>query len=384
MYTLSDYSSMITDRVRTDAYALALRQAIQPGCVCLDIGTGTGFFAILACRLGARKVIAVEPDDAIQVAREIAAANGCAERITFLQDVSTRIQLEERADVIVSDLRGVLPLLGNHLPSLIDARHRLLAPGGALIPRKDILWSAVVEAPEEYARTVPLGDECVHGVNMEAARSRIVNSWCKTHLKPENLLTQPRSWAALDYTNPEGANVRGEAAWTVERPGMGHGLLLWFDATLGEGIGFSNAPGQPKLVYGQGFLPWVHPVPLAAGDVVNVTLRADLVGADYIWGWSSRVRTSESTGRMEVKAEFRQSTFFGSKIAAAQLRKRAADHRAELNENGKIDRYILNHMDAFTSAADLAHKLFEEFPYNFPNWQDALTRVGDLAEKYSR
>jgi hypothetical protein len=87
---------------------------------------------------------------------------------------------------------------------------------------------------------------------------------------------------------------------------------------------------------------------------------------------------------MKVKAEFRQSTFFGAKIPAAQLRKRAANHRAELNEEGQIDRYILNHMDASTSAGDLAHKLAKEFPQNFPMWQDALTRVGDLAEKYGR
>lgn len=381
MYSLSGYSSMIANRVRTDAYTRALQQAIRPGCVCLDIGTGTGFFAVLACRLGARKVIAVEPDDVIQVAREVAAANGCADRITFLQDLSTRIHLQERADVIVSDLRGVLPLLGNHLPSLMDAQRRLLTPGGALIPRKDILWAAVVEAPEEYARAVPLWDEVVHGISMEAARSRIVNSWCKSHLKSENLLAAPRSWTSLDYTNLEGANVRGEANWIVERPGMGHGLLLWFDTTLLSGVGFSNAPGQPELIYGQGFFPWVHPVPLAAGDVVEVILRADLVGTDYILGWDSRIRAAGQTGR--IKAEFHQSTFFGAKLAGARLRKRAAGHRAELNEEGQIDRYILTHMDAATSVGDLARQVAEQFPGNFPTWQEALSRVGDLAEKYS-
>jgi protein arginine N-methyltransferase 1 len=382
MYSLADYNSFIADRVRTDAYARALRQAIRPGCVCLDIGTGTGFFALLACHLGARKVIAVEPDDAIQVAREVAAENGCAERITFLEDLSTRIHLEERADVIVSDLRGVLPLLGNHLPSLMDARRRLLAPGGTLIPRKDILWAAVVEGSEEYARAVPLCDEIVHGISMEAARSRIVNSWRKIHLKPEHLLTTPCPWATLDYTNLEGANVRGEADWIVERPGTGHGLLLWFDTTLIESVGFSNAPGQPELIYGQGFFPWVHPVPLAAGDVVEVTLRADLVGVDYIWGWDSRVRAGGQAG--QIKAEFPQSTFFGAKLSCAQLQKRAATHRAELNEDGQIDRYILNHMDAVASVGDLAHQVAEQFPHNFPTWQEALGRVGDLAEKYSR
>jgi protein arginine N-methyltransferase 1 len=382
MYSVAGYSSMIADRVRTDAYTRALRRAIRPGCLCLDIGTGTGFFAVLACHLGARKVIAVDPDDAIQVAREVAGANGYAERITFLQDLSTRIHLEERADVIVSDLRGILPLFENHLPSMMDARRRLLAPEGTLIPRKDILWAAVVEAPEAYARAVPLGYESVHGISMEAARSRIVNSSRKTCLKPENLLAAPCQWASLDYANLEGANVRGEVDWIVERPGTGHGLLLWFDTTLIEGVGFSNAPGQPELIYGQGFFPWVDSVPLAAGDVVEVTLRADLVGADYIWGWDSRVRSGGHDG--QIKAEFRQTTFFGAKLSCAQLQKRAAAHRAALSEDGQIDRYILNNMDAVTSVGDLARKVAEEFPRNFPTWQDALTRVGDLAEKYSR
>src|SRR5262245_46851914 len=140
MYSLFGYAQMIADRVRTDAYASALRRVLRPGGVCLDLGTGTGFFAVLACRLGARKVIAVEPNDAIHVARQVAAANGCAERITFIQDLSTRVQLTERADVIVSDLRGILPMMGHHLPNLIDARSRLLAPGGALIPQSDTLW----------------------------------------------------------------------------------------------------------------------------------------------------------------------------------------------------------------------------------------------------
>src|SRR5512137_429879 len=106
MYTLSGYLSMIADRPRMDAYTRALRQVLRPGSVCLDLGTGPGFFAVLACHLGARKVIAIEPDDAIHVARQVAAANGCAERITFIQDLSTRVHLEERADLIVSDLRG--------------------------------------------------------------------------------------------------------------------------------------------------------------------------------------------------------------------------------------------------------------------------------------
>src|SRR5579863_9313159 len=88
MYSLAGYGEMIADGVRMEAYARALRQTVKPGSVVLEIGTGPGIFAILACQLGASRVYAIEPDDIIQVAREVASANGCADRIEFLQDLS--------------------------------------------------------------------------------------------------------------------------------------------------------------------------------------------------------------------------------------------------------------------------------------------------------
>jgi len=84
---------MIADTVRTGAYAEALRRAVKAGSVVLDIGTGTGIWALLACKFGARRVYAAEPGDAIHVAREIAAANGWSDRIEFIQRLSTEVTL---------------------------------------------------------------------------------------------------------------------------------------------------------------------------------------------------------------------------------------------------------------------------------------------------
>src|SRR5437870_1780607 len=114
LYSIYAYGRMIADNVRMAAYVQALRQSVKPNSVVLDIGTGTGIFALLACQFGARKVYAIEPDDAIQVARDIAVANGYAERIEFIQNLSTKVMLPERADVIISDLRGVLPWFQQH------------------------------------------------------------------------------------------------------------------------------------------------------------------------------------------------------------------------------------------------------------------------------
>jgi SAM-dependent methyltransferase len=145
MYSVHDYGAMIADRVRMDAYSHALRMAVSPGSVVLDLGSGAGIFALLACRLGARHVYAIEPSNIIEVGREIAAANNYGGQITFVQQRSEQVSLPERVDVIVSDMRGVLPWLGGNLRALIDARERFLAPGGTIIGRRDTLWAAVVK-----------------------------------------------------------------------------------------------------------------------------------------------------------------------------------------------------------------------------------------------
>src|SRR5229473_1512043 len=181
MYNLGGYGSMIADRVRVEAYAAALRKSVREGSVVLEIGTGPGIFAVLACQFGAGRVYAIEPGEIIQVAREVAAANGCADKIEFLEELSNRVILPVRADVILSDLRGVLPLFQRHVPAIVDARRRFLAPGGTLIPRKDTLWAAIVEAPKLYNDLVNPWEHNAFSQDLSAARRLVLNNIKKVH-----------------------------------------------------------------------------------------------------------------------------------------------------------------------------------------------------------
>src|SRR3954463_12958845 len=110
MYSLRDYGEMVADELRTQSYARALQRCVRPGSVVLDIGTGTGILALLACRYGARRVFAVEPSESIEVAREMARAHGVEARIDFFQALSTDFTLPDPADVVFSALHGILPL----------------------------------------------------------------------------------------------------------------------------------------------------------------------------------------------------------------------------------------------------------------------------------
>ena len=373
---------MIADRTRMDAYTAALEAVVRPGAVVLDLGAGPGIFALLACRLGARHVHALEPDTVIELARTLASAHDCQDRITFHQALSTRVDLPEPADVVVSDLRSVLPLFEHHIPSLVDVRERLLAPGGVLVPRTDTVWVALARAPELYRPFREPWAENRLGLDLTAGREPAVNRWVRVDAPADCLLAGPRLWARLDYATVGDPDVSGTLVWTMERSGTAHGLLAWFDAELAPGIGFSTAPGGPGTVYGQAFFPLAEPVALAEGDSVEVELRADLVGDDYMWRWNTVVREGGGLGP-QVKARFAQSTFLGGVLSPAGLRKRAADFVPVLSPRARVDATILGLMDGTRSLEAVARAVAERFPERFRSWEDALGRVGELSERHA-
>lgn len=379
MYRLHQYGNMINDKIRVEAYAQAMRQAIRPGCVVLDIGTGPGFFALLACQLGAGRVYALDPNEAVRVGPQLAAANGYAAQIVFIEDVSTNVTLPEPADVIISDLRGVLPLNKNHIESIIDARQRLLAPGGTLIPLRDKLWATLVEAPGSYAKRFAPWEQNDYNLDLGAARDLISHGLYRGRVKSaEQFLAPPQVWATLDYQSIAGPHAQAELGWEVSRAGTAHGLSLWFEAILAEEISYDTRPDGPPSVYGSGFLPLSQPITVAVGDEIQLSLRADLISGSYIWTWKTRVLTPGG----QVKASFKQSTFLGRIPAPLHLSQQADHHQPALNEVGQIDHFILSLMTGEHALDDIAHQVAARFPERFPNHQDARDRVNRLSRMY--
>ncbi len=381
MYDLGSYGSMVADRVRVDAYSQALRKTVREGSVVVEIGTGPGIFAVLACQLGASRVYAIEPSAIIQVAREVAAANGCADKIEFFEELSSRVALPTRADVILSDLRGVLPLFERHVQAIVDARSRFLKPGGILIPRKDTVWAAIVEAPKAFGEFVDPWDHNPFGQDLSAARRLIVNSIQKVRVRPDQLLTAHGLWTTFDYGSVEDPNVRGNLDWRVERAGIGHGILVWFDADLAEGIGFSNAPSAPETIYGSLLFPWTQPVSLAFGQAVGVSLEAKLVENDYVWRWTTRIEPLEGSAAPLI--HFEQSQLSGEALSASQLHKMATDYVPRLSEEGHLRRRTFELMDGKVCLEEIARRLATEFPQRFATWEQALSYAGMISHEYS-
>ena len=376
-YDLAGYGKMIQDRIRTSAHQQAMARAIKPGDVVVDLGAGTGLFTLHACRLGAKLVHAIEPNPVIQVAREIVQANGFSDRVAFHQAMSFDVELPHPADVVVTDPRGVLPLKEQAIPAIIDARRRLLKPGGVLIPQRDIIWAALVEANEIYSTDYEdPWRRSNDGFNLEAARQRGVNAVSRHHLKGGQLLSVPVPWATLDYRTVDTASVDGTMALEVVRPGVADGFILWFDSELIDGINLSNAPGKPKLIYGQLFFPMQEPLRVLGKQLITVDVRADLIGDNYVWQWTTVANCSTTSDKI---IRYHQSSFFNSVHSIQELEKRSDTYLPLLNQEGQTYKRALDLMQSGQQLGQIAKIISEEFPERFGSAEEALAFVGELS-----
>jgi type I protein arginine methyltransferase len=370
---------MIADSKRFSAYAKAIKKAVRPGDTVLEIGCGPGVFTLVAAQAGARRVYAIESDDVINVARRLAEANGLSERIEFIQGDSRRVELPERVNVVVADIRGILPLYDHAVPSIEDARERFLAPGGILIPRRDTLKAAVVDARKDYSRLVRPWQKTTRGMDFSASLSPALNEFYSTHFRRTQLLTEAESWYTLDYTTSVPRKISRELNLRVLRNGMAHGAFVWFESELFDGIGYSSGAGG-ATIYGHAFFPWLQPVKVIEGQEIQIALHADLVGQDYVWRWETKIPARDR--RPDIC--FQQSTFQGATFSPESLRRRAVDYVPVLSDEGQAERWMLGVMDGRTSLQEIAQAAAERFPKIFPSSGDALRLAIELADKLSK
>jgi len=379
-YSLDQFGRMLSDKVRMDAYSAAIVRAVRPGDAVVDLGCGPGVFALLACKAGARDVYAIDTNGAVEFGRHLAAVNGYSDRIHFMRGDSRQMHLPERVNVIVSDVRGVLPLFSQAVGTLEDARVRFLAEGGRLIPQRDVLCVAVVQLSKPYEQLTTGWELTGQQIDLSSGLPLILNSIYRQKLQPEHLLSEVRQWHTLNYDTGAKTSAQARIELPILRGDVGHGLGIWFQTVLTDDIGYSSGPINAENIYGQTFLPWLEPVALQEGDVCCVDLRAHLVGNSYVWQWETNI---PAAARRE-QVHFRQSSFYGSLFPASLLQKRAVDFVPVLNEFGQAERWILQAMDGKRPLHEIAAEAARLYPHIFRREEEAFNQVAEIAEKFSR
>jgi hypothetical protein len=332
----------------------------------------------MACEAGARRVYAIESDPIIEIARAVAAANGVADRVEFVADVSRLATLPEPADVVLADQIGHFGFEAGLVEDFTDARERFLKPGGRLLPASVELLVAPVESADRYA-WVDFWRGRPGGFDFAPVRAWAVNTGYPTRFEPTDLLAPPVAGAAFDLATVTGERLTLEATMTIRRTGTLHGLAGAFSARLSPGVTLSNAPGaSPRLPRRNVFFPIDQPVAVAPGDLIDVDMRILPTEGLVVW----RVEVAAPDGA--VKGRFRHSTLEGMLVRREDLRRQRPDFVPSITPRGEARRSILELCDGHRSLADVERAVFERHPSLFKTLGDASAFVAEVVTGYTR
>jgi protein arginine N-methyltransferase 1 len=372
---IDEHRQFLEDAARLDAFERAIAEAVRPGDVVADLGSGTGVLGLLACRAGASRVYAVDKSGMAPFARRIAAENGFGDRVVAVRGYSTRVDLPERVDVVVSDMIGRIGFIAGGAEALIDVKRRWLKSGGHLMPAKIETWIAPVEEAALYAN-VNFWTTPVQGFDMSAVRPSAANTGYPHAFEPGDLLADAAIGVECDYTATDAEVVRGHAVFTASRRGPCHGIGAWFVATLSPTVTLTNRPGAPDRINRRNaFLPLEQPVSLEPGDVVTVDLTVRPV--DFVVSWT--VHCDRAGRRL---ASFRQSTLQGMLLGREDLLTSAERSTPRLNRWATARGTVLALCDGARELREIERLVYERHRDLFSHESQAQVFVAEVVTRY--
>ena len=370
--TFFSQRAMTFDDHRNGLYADVIRKLVTPDSVVLDLGAGLGVHGLVAAMAGAKRVYLVEPETVVNVAMDIARANGLADRIVVLQGKIEEVELPEKVDLIVSVFTGNLLFSEDLLPSLFFARDRYLKPGGRMIPDEAELMVAPVSAAELHAKHVACWSRPNMGLDFSPGRRFAANEilWLRREEARLDKLAPGAAVASVELTTAIQADCDGEARYTFHASGLCHGLLCWIRIRLGDQW-LSSDPDEPEVHWSPVLLPLDPPIQADAGQEVKVSVRRR-TGGDWTWTVTSAAGAQ------------RHSSFLARVDGAARLRKMSPDYRPVLGRRGQDVLQILEKMQAGWSNREIADHLAEVAHEACASTDEAMQRVQALALNYGK
>lgn len=235
---------MVNDEERNQAYEQALKNAVKPGDLVLEIGTGSGLVSMMAARAGAGKVVTCEVLPVMaDLAREIVERNGFGDRIAVLNKKSTQLRVGEdlphKADIFVSELINIGMLAPGMLSVLQHARENLVKPGGKIIPATAIVHAAVIEC-EILARVNPLRK--ISGFDLSPLDRLRSPGYAQVDLAadPHRLLSKSIPVFEFDFRlNMPERNAKA-IEFEITTSGTAHGIVFWFDLIMDDETVYSS------------------------------------------------------------------------------------------------------------------------------------------------
>jgi hypothetical protein len=367
------HASLLADADRVDRLREAIHAVVRPGDVVVDVGTGTGLLAYFACQAGAARVFAIEEGPVVNLAREIALVNGFDGCVEFFDDRSYRVELPERADVLISETLWNFGVGEGMVGFLADARRRFLKRGARSIPVSIELHVAAVQNHRVYQHLRDRPRDR-HGIDFSPIRRRQLNNVQMPHLHSDDFLAPPAQLLSTELDESAATDFDAEVTVTVTRGGVMQGIGGWFRCWLTPTIALDNEPPSVTSSWAHAFFPAQNPIAVAVGD--ELTLRIESGAEGSIWRWRIEARRDG-----ERRAAYDQTSTDGFPGGPAA---RAAGTPPKTTVKGEVVAWVLHAMDGTRDVAELEAGVRERFGGRFTDPEDAIELVRETVSALGR
>lgn len=233
--------AMMNDKPRNEFYYELLKRHVTPETGVLEIGTGSGLLSLMAARLGAKWVVAVEgSEEMAKLACENICANKMEHKVKVLRMLSTELTLNdlpERPDVMVSEIFGTLLLGESALDYIADVRERLLKPTTRIIPQYGTQYAVPIECDTLRDVCAVSGWEDFDLSNMTALQDTVSVVFAKQYgfrmsSVPFRRLSEPIPLAVIDFASTARRDLRRNVNFNVRatESGTAHAMLYYWKA----------------------------------------------------------------------------------------------------------------------------------------------------------
>jgi protein arginine N-methyltransferase 1 len=236
---LKGHETLLSDANRNRPLYRALKKTVTKDSSVLDIGSGTGIWAVAAAMLGAKRVVAIEEDLLlIGVIKDLAKENGVAERVEAIQGDSRRVQLGKEFDIVISETVGHLVFDESIAAIMIDARARFLKPGGILIPETVSLVAAAAHLKTRHGK-LPAGIPMTDSSFESLALNIPIGLTNKARLQ---MITNPQELVRADFGNISATPDLGSltARWELPDARRVNCFAVWAEVTLINGVSITT------------------------------------------------------------------------------------------------------------------------------------------------
>jgi len=314
------YSSMLADASRIEDFNNAIKKAVQPDDVVVDLGCGVGTFAMQAAKAGARRVFGVEIDPIVHVADRIAKLNKID--VEFIEGDARKVQIPELATLLIFEdyNTGLIDGIGAKL--LEVARENWVAEDYRVLPRAATLNLAPVSSDSVHKKQYPLGVEnhAAYGFDFTPLIELARNTMTQLKDTPDmKVLAPPAVVLSHDFMKPLPTRWSADVGFEIDQSQLLDGVCLWHDFQLDDDISYSNHPNHPDnaVLWGQYFFPTPERWIVKPGDTLQVSLSFQDALEDGFWKWKIELRQ----GGDELTNSYAGNTFAALSITSDSLQK---------------------------------------------------------------